>query len=120
TRFEHGAPELAALVVEDAKREDLRGEPLAVLCAVVVRDAEKDRETAAGPGHGFIADADGGGTYSLDDGAHALRPRGHSSIQGLSPRTTDSTSLAERCPGANTVMLFSSGIRVTYVTLPNR
>jgi hypothetical protein len=35
-----------------------------------------------------------GGSDALDDGAHLVRR--YSSIQGLSPRTTDSTSLADR------------------------
>src|SRR4051812_19445565 len=115
--IEQSAIELSALAIEDAQREDLRRDALAVLSAVIHRYTDEDHESRLDRGDPLAADMHGRGSHPLDDGAHL---EGYSSIQGLSPRTTDSTSLAERCPGANTVMLLSSGIRVTNVTLPKR
>ena len=84
-------------------------------------------DLGAGAGAFTLALADLIGPHGLihaidrDRGALAeLRASAHSSIHGLSPRTTASTSAAERWPGVKTVMLFESGNRVMYVTLPKR
>jgi hypothetical protein len=110
------ARELAAVVVEDAQRRDLRGEALPVFGSIVRADAEEDDETAVDRRDALARDLDVRRDDALDDRANPYV----SSSQGLSPRTTASTSSAVRCPGAQTVMFFVSGRRVTYVTLPKR
>jgi hypothetical protein len=98
---------LAALL-EDAETGDLRGEALAVLRSVVRADAQEDNDTGFDLGHALITDVDGGRANALNDRARLV----HSNIHGLSPRTTASTSEAERWPGVKTVMLLPSGRRV--------
>jgi hypothetical protein len=117
-----------ARLLEDAEADDLRGEAFAVLRAVARADAEKHHDTRFDFGHALVADIDRGRTNPLYDRAQltdpcglggvgaaapgAQRPRCHSNIHGLSPRTTASTSGPERWPGVNTVMLLPSGRRV--------
>jgi hypothetical protein len=108
--------QLAALIVEDPQAGDLGRETLAVAGAVRRTYAEEDDQAAPDLRDALVADGDRCRPDALNDRARLA----HSSIHGLSPRTTDSTSLAERWPGAQTVMLFPRGSRVMYVTLPKR
>ena len=108
---------LPSFVIEDAEPGDLRRETLAVLRAIVGGNAQEHDEAAVDPRDTLVADVDRGRAHALHDGAQLAD---HSSIQGLSPRTTAATSSALRWPGVKTVMLFSIGSRVMYVTLPKR
>src|SRR5688572_33406533 len=60
-----------AIVLEQAKLDDLAREPLAVLRAVVGADADHHDEALADLGGSFVADADRGGPNALDDCSQA-------------------------------------------------
>ena len=53
---EDSTVELAAIVVKDAKGEDLRREAFTVLGAIVMPDAEQDREPGTDLGDSLFAD----------------------------------------------------------------
>src|ERR1700733_14662592 len=63
----------AALVGEDAQREDLLGEALGGLLAVLMADAEEDEEAGADLRDRLAVDADGRPGDALEDGSHAAR-----------------------------------------------
>jgi hypothetical protein len=117
-----------ARLFEDAKACDLGGEAFAMLRTVVRADPKEDQDTGFDFGDALVTDIDAGGANTLNDRAQLAHPPGlgaeadqcHSNIHGLSPRTTASTSGAERWPGVNTVMLLPSGRRVMNVTFPKR
>src|SRR5688572_33088269 len=60
-----------AIVLEQAKLDDLAREPLAVLRAVVGADADHHDEALADLGGSFVADADRGGPNASDDCSQA-------------------------------------------------
>src|SRR5439155_1616388 len=97
------------ILFKDTQTGDLRREALAVLRSILDADAEQDDHAAGDLGSPLVIDVHGSRAHPLNDRAQLVA---HSNIQGLSPRTTASTSLADRCPGVKTVMLFPSGRRV--------
>src|SRR5256712_13794787 len=103
------------ILFKDTQASDLRREALAVLGSILDADAEQDDHAPGDLGSPLVIDVHGSRAHPSNDRAQLVA---HSNIQGLSPRTTASTSLAERCPGVKTVMLLPSGRREPDVASP--